>query len=668
MITLYRFITALALSCMLMSPVMSYGRESVYDNQTNPSFREAFYTLNEKMKQYNALNDSLFLEENEETWKNFVVRRSITNYENYVQNQIIIDDIIYFFLEPKKGVDATSGNLSPRDSIPSVAYDSLWAAIDDHYELFDPFLTEIFVGKILIPYYSSKDNISKSEHILLSHLYLNYGEALYQIYNMGDESTLKPCYEMLKLSISHSKVCSPDEFGSIYRFYAWAYILSHKPLIEVAKKVGEDIISYLPDFQEAYMKYRTDIEKHYIWSYYRTMANMAFNYKFLSLREMILSGNIHDYAKKAEIEKLLAEVKNDPMCSVGKSTLHSYEYYSTDMLLMAYEGLISYNEAFEYCEKHYSSYLDINSISSFNRAFLSYVNSMRDMLYIIDCADYPLQKKKDFACHVMDMALQLLRMRPKQSIDTRHTAIFMELIKDERLLKYLPEEKRIPYMKESTNVLTIHTLVHTELVEKYASVILQAVFEKCPELLIGVSGTTSVKEVLAKKAEINTILSIGCQFHDVGKLQLQAIVNNEFRKLTDHEFKIIKSHSENCSFLLDLDSKFGHFTRFALGHHKWYDGTKGYPVWYDNTKCKERTLVDIVTIADCLEAATNFMSRNYRRSKPYETMIEEFKSQAGTRYNPYVLDALINSKYYDELGERVRNSRSVIYQQIFRNN
>ena len=147
------------MSCMLMSPVMVHGRESVYDNQTNPSFRKAFNTLNEKQKLYNTLNDSLFLEDNEETWKNFVVRRSVTNYENYVQNQIIIDDIIYYFLEPKKGVDATSGNLSPRDSIPSVAYDSLWAAIDDHYELFDPFLTEIFVGKILIPYYSSKEHI-----------------------------------------------------------------------------------------------------------------------------------------------------------------------------------------------------------------------------------------------------------------------------------------------------------------------------------------------------------------------------------------------------------------------------------------------------------------------------------------------------------------------------
>ena len=666
--TLFRFISALAMSCMLMSPIMVHGRESVYDNQTNPSFREAFNTLNEKQKLYNTLNDSLFLEDNEEIWKNFVVRRSVTNYENYVQNQIIIDDIIYYFLEPKKGVDATSGNLSPRDSIPSVAYDSLWAAIDDHYELFDPFLTEIFIGKILIPYYSSKEHITKSQHILLSHLYLNYGEALYQIYNMGDESTLKPCYEMLKLSISHSKVCSPEEYDSIYRFYAWAYILSHERLIEVAKKVGEDIISYLPEFQEAYLRFRNDIEKHYLWPYYRTMANMAFNYKFRSLREMILSSSIHDYKKKAEIDKLYAEIKNDPMRSEGKAGLHSYEYFSTDMLMMAYEGLISYNEAFEYCDKHYNSFLDINSISSFNRAFLSYVNSMRDMLYIIDFADYPLQKKKDFACQVMEMALQLLRKRPKQSIDTRHTAIYMELIKDERLLKYLPEEKRIPYMKESTNVLTIHTLVHTELVEEYASVILQAVFEKCPELLIGISGTTSVKEVLAKKAEINTILRIGCQFHDVGKLQLQAIVNNEFRKLTDHEFKIIKTHSENCSFLLDLDSIFGHFTRFALGHHKWYDGTKGYPVWYDNTKCKERTLVDIVTIADCLEAATNFMSRNYRRSKPYETMIEEFKSQAGTRYNPYVLDALINSKYYDELRERVRNSRSVIYQQIFRKN
>ena len=668
MIPISRVIATLVVVVWSMSQVvLARANQSAYDNQTNPSFRAALNFLDQKRTIYNELNDSLFLEDNEEAWSNFTYRRSITNYENYIENQNRLDDIIYYFLEPKKGFDATSGNLSPRTKIPVVAYDSLWAAIDEYYKLIDPFITEIFIGKILIPHYENLETIDSKHHTLLSHLYLNYSDALYQIYYMGDTSAIHTCYEALTKTVSHSRYCGDNEEAATYRFYAQAYILSHPSLVEIAERNGEDLNTYLPEFQEYYMKHYESMQNHYIWSYYQTMINMAFNYKVQQLRNLILYADTEDSIVDAEIDTLFAQVRTDKYRDVWKENMHPAEYFSTDMILMVREGQLTFNEAFEYCHKQYDAFMPFNSTSSFKRAFTSFILTCQDMLYLIDHADYPYEYKSEFSCFVVEQALELANRRPKKTIDSRHSALFMKLIKDERLLKYLPEEKRIPLLKECTRVFSIHTLIHVELVEEYAVVIYDAVIDQCPEKLIGLLGTKSVDDVMQNKEKIKTILRIGCQFHDAGKLQIESVVNNEFRKLTDHEFKLIKTHSENASYLLDLDSRYGKFNSFALGHHKWYDGTRGYPEWYDNTLCEERILVDILTVADCLEAATNFMSRNYRRSKSFETLVEEFKNQAGTRYNPDVVNAIINSPgHYKRLSEKVKYSRFSIYNKIFR--
>lgn len=665
-----RNIAALVVVILYLShPILAHAYESVYEKQSNPSFRAAFAFLEEKRTIYNELNDSLFLEDNEEAWSSFTYRRSSTNYDNYIENQHKLDDIIYYFLEQKKGFDASSGKLSPRTTIPIVAYDSLWAAINEYDRLIDPFLTEIFIGNILIPHYENLDSISEKHHILLSHLYLNYADAVYQIFAMCDESSIHQCYDALNKCIAHSQTCISDKEASTYWFYAMTFFFSHPSLITAAERNGQEIDSLLPQFRDYYFDHLDTLQKHHLWDYYHTMIMMAMNYEVFTLRNLILyPADSLKASNNDKIDSLIAKLRSDSFYEDFKENIYPSEYFSKDMLMMVQEGKLTPNEAFEKCKKQYTSFLPFNSISAFNRSFTSYVFTSQDMLYIIDKADYPYEYKCEFAQKVIDQALELVSRRPKKSIDSRHSALFMRLLKDERLLKYIPEGNRIPILKESTRVFSIHTLVHIELVEEYAVIILDALLDQSPEQLIGILGTKSVDDVLTRKEEIKTILRIGCQFHDAGKLQIESIVNNEFRKLTDHEFRLIKTHSSNATFLLDLDSKYGKFSAFALGHHKWYDGTRGYPDWYDNTACEESTLVDILTIADCLEAATNFMSRNYRRSKSFETLVQEFKNQSGTRYNPYIVNAIVNSKgHYRRLSERIKFSRFAIYNKLFRN-
>ena len=45
-------------------------------------------------------------------------------------------------------------------------------------------------------------------------------------------------------------------------------------------------------------------------------------------------------------------------------------------------------------------------------------------------------------------------------------------------------------------------------------------------------------------------------------------------------------------------------------------------------------LIDIITLSDCMQAATEHVGRNYKGEKNFDTVMAEFRRDAGTRYNP----------------------------------
>ena len=53
---------------------------------------------------------------------------------------------------------------------------------------------------------------------------------------------------------------------------------------------------------------------------------------------------------------------------------------------------------------------------------------------------------------------------------------------------------------------------------------------------------------------------------------------------------------------------------------------------------RQRLLIDILTLSDCLQAATERIGRNYKNPKTFNTVINEFRHDAGTRYNPQVVE------------------------------
>jgi HD-GYP domain-containing protein (c-di-GMP phosphodiesterase class II) len=131
-------------------------------------------------------------------------------------------------------------------------------------------------------------------------------------------------------------------------------------------------------------------------------------------------------------------------------------------------------------------------------------------------------------------------------------------------------------------------------------------------------------------------LEFAALLHDVGKISIPKDVLNKPAKLTSDEFELMKGHTIEGQFMLDrvggLLAEVGEIVRSC--HERW-DGT-GYP---DGLAGEEIPLAArIVFTCDAYNAMTT--NRPYRAAMQKEDAIAELEGNAGTQFDPYMVEAL----------------------------
>lgn len=207
--------------------------------------------------------------------------------------------------------------------------------------------------------------------------------------------------------------------------------------------------------------------------------------------------------------------------------------------------------------------------------------------------------------------------------------------------------------------------IHTEMVKNISLVLFDYLIDKSPELFTNVCDF-NLDYIKLHKDELRSILSDCCMFHDIGKFFMLDIVENAMRKLTDDEFDIIKVHPVDFDSIYpardNLDARVSCIRDCALSHHIWYNGENGYP---KEKHTKNQILVDILSVADSMDAATDPYGRPYRMSKDLDTLIKEFKDGENTKYSPYVIKAFENKIVIDKLRFLITEGRDDLYYQIY---
>ena len=137
------------------------------------------------------------------------------------------------------------------------------------------------------------------------------------------------------------------------------------------------------------------------------------------------------------------------------------------------------------------------------------------------------------------------------------------------------------------------------------------------------------------------LITIASSLHDIGKIYIPKEILNKPGKLTDEEYKIMKTHSDlGASIIKDMDFLQDHplvHTAWEIcrWHHERWDG-KGYP---DGLKGEEIPIsAQVVSIVDVYDALTS--ERCYKKAFDHDTAVQMILDGQCGQFNPILLKCL----------------------------
>lgn len=167
---------------------------------------------------------------------------------------------------------------------------------------------------------------------------------------------------------------------------------------------------------------------------------------------------------------------------------------------------------------------------------------------------------------------------------------------------------------------------------------------------------------LAKAAGLSPEQQLIAQFsgflHDVGKMGISSEIIHKPAKLTEDEYRLVKSHpllSVKMISHLEGVPFFDHVIPAVKYHHERYDGL-GYPEKLVGEDIP--FIARLVLVVDTLDAMT--ADRPYRKGLPIEAVYDELKKYSGTQFDPNLVKIFLESHKFWGRSEHTKEAQELI--------
>ncbi len=248
---------------------------------------------------------------------------------------------------------------------------------------------------------------------------------------------------------------------------------------------------------------------------------------------------------------------------------------------------------------------------------------------------------------------------------TRYPRVLNRVLQD--LVETLPMVESSGIRGMLDYILAAHrpTYVHSLMVALLAKHFIGQLIKKNPESLIGLMGYQTTEELRAHADEITEMAYKCGLYHDLGKSAVIMYIGMNARRLLDEEFECIQCHPAVGYETLSQIGRGDDLGQAALFHHRFYDETGGYPKGYGNCNAEMKAIVDVLNVADSLDAATDNIGRCYTMAKSVDDLVSEFRAQKGTRYAPYVVALFDDPGFTSNLKAHLDERRKRIYLKVY---
>lgn len=640
-------ITTILFACHLQVA----GKELLVSKQNIPDFKFIFDKLSQNRITYNRYNDSIFSIHNHDEWIRFFMTRSQKNHKIYNENEKLLNSIADYF-------ETDMTDTTKETILPDAAYDSLNVHFFRNYAyaLTDPFITNR-ITDILIRNFKNR----KDQNYFFLRAMSWKGSSYYQIWKLDrDNETLKKAYDCIAYVADSTHCHTPEELGlygyALQDLCLSAWTLHHiqplKKLLERYEKLEELARNHTAAQLEVPEKRRQ------LW------INRIKNRDLEIVREIYLPKP--ELMEKKEGDALVKRVIRQYPDTVGLSISSKL-----DLIVMKLRmGEIRTRTALKEAKKIYETLIKPLAQQKVLRegAFNSLMNHYTNLAFIVDTARVSASSKKKYVMMFCGDIIRMFRHRKDQQNSTQYNQALEYVSTNPRLIKYLSDEVRIEFVMELNVATQVTTYAHSTHVARLAEAMMKAIIKHRRELLVGKLGISSKWQVRLHQRQLIHFIARAALCHDVGKNSIVSVVNNDYRQLSDEERRIIRMHPRMGIKYLKISQELKYYHDTTLGHHKWYNGKGGYPSDFDNTKSPYRFMIDIITLCDCMQAATERVGRNYKQEKSFEKVMDELREGAGTRYNPDLVKLIDDiPQLYNELEKIAIYGWPDIYYEIYKN-
>ena len=615
-------------------PVMEQETRTAMKNgpalEGAPNFGEIFNKIIYTYTRSNYYNDSIFAPLSHEEWINMFKRRAVKFSQFFADDNNVIGKLEDYFNKPQ---------------VPDAAYDSLLFYTQNmyHRNLNDIFLYEKLMN-ILLPHYESKQDI---EHLIFC--YMCTGLYNYQCARMGDkEASLRSelyYHKVLNLSDRFASFSTPinryyfiSAYANLAVLHTQAGNLSLSESLELTKNVKK-----LFDKPEAKEIFAKD-------SLLTAFANWSFDlFRLRGISTYISHGLNNPWLRNElyEAYKAFKEENNNDFSTLKNRYYAKLPY--DDYLIEAYMGHISWDEAFKRLEKALKADPELH-LTSTNTPIIkiNYLNNVSETtISIVEHTSMTMKQKSAIIKDLLAKVLNLISHYEHSRYPFEKGLILGNLAGKKEILQYLNTQERRELLFRLIVLEQPTTYVHVSMVAALAKELAAEMIDKKPEFFIGLPNLSSADKVKQQKDSLTEFIYQAAIFHDLGKISMPTVVNNCIRRLTTHEYDIMMLHPEKSRPFFEIDPSLHKYQDIALGHHKWFDGD-GYPYSFKNRQSPYFPVICLVTVCDCLDAATENIGRNYHKPKPFETVLDEFIAESGSRYHPEIISFIQSNETLKE--------------------
>lgn len=138
--------------------------------------------------------------------------------------------------------------------------------------------------------------------------------------------------------------------------------------------------------------------------------------------------------------------------------------------------------------------------------------------------------------------------------------------------------------------------------------------------------------------------------HDAGKINFMNFYTRTGRQWFEEEYEMTRLHTIVGHIGLSERESTRRYAPAALGHHSWYDGSRGYPDSYKRLECPCRQMVDLISLMDWIENVTEAQYLFTGVKLTFDEAVRTAVSLEGRRFSP-----LLTARLQDEqIAEKIR--------------